>query len=259
MDDERIPDPPVKPLPGDCCGSGCTPCVLDVAHWRRTESQKSPKCVGKAALQPGHYKTFRIMKVDRITECVYKYTFELLPDESIGLGAGQHAMLRVWEKEGVAITRPYTPISPLAQLGSFEVLIKVYEDGRLTQRLKEWDVGTTADWRGPLGTFTYTPNTYERVGMLGCGTGIAPLVQLARSIVDNENDITFVHMLYCCRTQHDILMKEELDRLASFWNFTVLYALSASSKEELAQDPGLVKYGDRVHFGRIGQMEVASS
>eukprot|EP00731_Ephydatia_muelleri_P015527 Em0008g1247a len=256
MDDERIPDPPVKPLPGDCCGSGCTPCVLDVyqkelalwqslcnmtpqerAHWRRTESQKSPKCV----------------------ECVYKYTFELLPDESIGLGAGQHAMLRVWEKEGVAITRPYTPISPLAQLGSFEVLIKVYEDGRLTQRLKEWDVGTTADWRGAIGHLHLHTQHVRRVGMLGCGTGIAPLVQLARSIVDNENDITFVHMLYCCRTQHDILMKEELDRLASFWNFTVLYALSASSKEELAQDPGLVKYGDRVHFGRIGQMEVASS
>lgn len=145
MDDERLPDPPAKPLPGDCCGNGCTPCVLDIyqkelaqwqtlcnmtpqerADWRRSESQKSsPKCVGKAALHPGKYKTFRITKADRVTECVYKYTFGLQPDEFLGLKAGQHAMLRLWEEEGVAITRPYTPISPLAQLGSFEVLIKV--------------------------------------------------------------------------------------------------------------------------------------
>lgn len=94
--------------------------------------------------------------------------------------------------------------------------------------------------------------------MLGCGTGIAPLVQMARCIVDNEADNTFVHLLYCCRTQHDILMKDELDRLASFWNFTVLYALSACTKEKLTVDPGFVKYGDRVQFGRIGQEEMAS-
>jgi len=25
-----LPDPPEKPLPGECCGSGCQPCVLDV-------------------------------------------------------------------------------------------------------------------------------------------------------------------------------------------------------------------------------------
>ena len=148
----------------------------------------------------------------------------------------------------------------------------------MTQRLKEWDVGTTAEWRGPLGDFTYTPNRvllayssilpcsmtavfslqYDRVGMLACGTGIAPLLQVARSIVDNDEDNTFVHLLYCCRTQHDILMKDELDRLASFWNFSVLYALSSCTKENLLQDPGLVKYGDKIHRGRVGQTEVVS-
>lgn len=25
-----LPDPPEEPLPGECCGSGCQPCVLDV-------------------------------------------------------------------------------------------------------------------------------------------------------------------------------------------------------------------------------------
>eukprot|EP00731_Ephydatia_muelleri_P038110 Em0657g2a len=215
------------------------------AHWRRTESQKSPKCVGKAALQPGHYKTFRIMKVDRITECVYKYTFELLPDESIGLGAGQHAMLRVWEKEGVAITRPYTPISPLAQLGSLKSSLR---NGTLEPQQTE----------GAIGHLHLHTQHVRKGWHAGVRHWPCPLVQLARSIVDNENDITFVHMLYCCRTQHDILMKEELDRLASFWNFTVLYALSASSKEEAGTRPWTCAIRRQSSFGRIGQMEVAS-
>ena len=94
--------------------------------------------------------------------------------------------------------------------------------------------------------------------MLACGTGIAPLLQLARSIVDNESDNTFVRLLYCCRTQRDVLVKDELTRLASYWNFSVLFALSSCTEEQLVSDPGLIKYGDRVHHGRIGEEEVAS-
>ncbi|XP_010263851.1 PREDICTED: uncharacterized protein LOC104602013 [Nelumbo nucifera] len=29
---EKIPSPPEKPLPGDCCGSGCVRCVWDVYY-----------------------------------------------------------------------------------------------------------------------------------------------------------------------------------------------------------------------------------
>ena len=36
---------------------------------------------------------------------------------------------------------------------------QIYEDGRMGAHLKEWVVGATAEWRGPLGDFSYTPNT----------------------------------------------------------------------------------------------------
>ncbi|PSS36527.1 UPF0651 protein like [Actinidia chinensis var. chinensis] len=29
---EKLPPPPEKPLPGDCCGSGCVRCVWDVYY-----------------------------------------------------------------------------------------------------------------------------------------------------------------------------------------------------------------------------------
>jgi len=26
---DQIPEPPIKPLPEECCGSGCVPCIYD--------------------------------------------------------------------------------------------------------------------------------------------------------------------------------------------------------------------------------------
>ena len=87
--------------------------------------------------------------------------------------------------------------------------------------------------------------------MLACGTGIAPMVQVAHAIVDNEDENTFVRCLYACRTQHDVLLKPQLDHFRTYWNFNVTYALSHTSPESVAESPGKLAYGDRVHYGRI--------
>ena len=107
--------------------------------------------------------------------------------------------------------------------------------------------------------------------MLACGTGIAPMVQVIRSatpifppacasltvchtprqIVENEDDDTRVHLVYGCKTQHTILQKEFLDECKQFWNFSVLYSLSNCTVQEVQEHKGLLKYQDKVHYGRI--------
>lgn len=89
--------------------------------------------------------------------------------------------------------------------------------------------------------------------MLACGTGIAPMVQIARAAVENEEEETVVRCLYACKTQHQILVKQELNAFAEFWNFTILYALSRSSPESVASNPGMLSYGDKVEYGRISK------
>nr|XP_043616651.1 uncharacterized protein LOC122588577 [Erigeron canadensis] len=37
---EKLPEPPEKPLPGDCCGSGCVRCVWDVYYEELDEYNK---------------------------------------------------------------------------------------------------------------------------------------------------------------------------------------------------------------------------
>lgn len=87
--------------------------------------------------------------------------------------------------------------------------------------------------------------------MLACGTGIAPMVQVARAIVENEDEETVLRCIYACRTQQDILLKDQLDQFKTFWNFRITYALSNSTAESLLSNPGRIRYGDEVYHGRI--------
>lgn len=89
--------------------------------------------------------------------------------------------------------------------------------------------------------------------MLACGTGIAPMVNVARAVVNNKEEDTIIHCIYACRTQHDILLKEQLCHFKSYWNFRLTYALSRSSAKSLSTDAGKVGYGDQVYHGRINE------
>ena len=82
------------------------------------------------------------------------------------------------------------------------------------------------------------------------------MIQVIRAVVENEDEETFVHLVYGCRMQNDILLKDELDQFASYWNFTVLYSLSRTSQSSLTSHPGSIKYADKVHIGRIDRQLV---
>ena len=70
---------------------------------------------------------------------------------------------------------------------------------------------------------------YRRIGMLAAGTGIAPMLQVIQDIVTNEDDETFIQLVYSSQTYDDILMKDTLDEFKAYWNFSVLYVLSQVS------------------------------
>lgn len=278
--EDFLPARPEEPLQSDCCGNGCTPCVVDLyqeelekwqtlsgmtleerVRWLKKQEEAGRSAADSTsvlkALSQTECREFTLEDVVRLTRDSNIFTFSLPPNHSLGLQVGQHIVLRVYSN-GETVSRQYTPISTFDQQGSFSVLIKCYDDGKMSQFVREWRVGNAALWKGPFGGFPYSQNKYERIGLLACGTGIAPMVQLIRTVVENEKENTFVHLVYSCRTQHDILMKTELEHFALFWNFTALYVLTRSSEESVRSDAGCVRYGDKIHFGRIDQELVCS-
>uniref|UniRef100_A0A8C5VUW4 NADH-cytochrome b5 reductase-like n=1 Tax=Microcebus murinus TaxID=30608 RepID=A0A8C5VUW4_MICMU len=160
---------PVEPLPSQCCGGGCSPCVFDLYHrdlarWEAARAsndrsllsgQKSQSCPSK--LSPETFLAFHISAMDKLTKDTYCVRFALPGNSQLSLQPGQHLILR-GVVDDLEIQRAYTPISPANTEGYFEVLIKCYQTGLMSRYVESWRVGDTAFWRGPFGSFLYKPN-----------------------------------------------------------------------------------------------------
>jgi cytochrome-b5 reductase len=82
--------------------------------------------------------------------------------------------------------------------------------------------------KGPKGRFHYKPNQVRAFGMIAGGTGITPMYQVARAILENPEDKTKIYLIYANVTYDDILLKEDLDRFATDYpdQFKVYYVLN---------------------------------
>ena len=255
-----LPPRPTAPLPSDCCGTGCCPCVHDIyqedlEEWKKTckKIKRGHSCDSSSVdvISKSVYKSFEIVKVDKISNDSFIYTFDLGSNCSLGLSVGQHIILKQERENGSSITRQYTPISDLDEIGSFKILIKIYDSGKMTQIVKKWKVGDKIPWRGPFGSFKYMPGQYKRILLLAAGTGITPLYQIIKYVIHN-GDETWLKLFYSSKSFDDILLRAELLELTTFWNFTMTHFLS---QEKHIQDK---KYSEVVYLSRISREVIKS-
>lgn len=255
--EDLLPPKPQAPQPRDCCGSGCCPCVHDIyeedlRRWKkqckriREGGQEVPV---EGAVQQDKWKDFEIVKIKEISPNCFCYTFKLQEGQSLGLKIGQHVIVKQKKNERNVI-RQYTPISDISERGSFDVFIKIYPNGKITQLIKNWKVGDNIPWRGPFGNFSYKTNSYKRVLMLAAGTGIAPMYQIIKAIVDNDQDETFIKLFYSSKSISNILLREELLTLCQFWNFTMTHYLSEEDNSQMK------KYNETVLFRKLTKDDI---
>lgn len=160
------------------------------------------------------------------------FTFKLQHDEQIlGLPIGQHLMMRLRDPvTREAIIRSYTPISEQSAKGCLELLVKVYFDtkerkgGKMTKAIDALPIGHSIDFKGPIGKFEYlgrgkcsingTERTVRRFFMICGGSGVTPIYQVFRAVMQDKEDPTYCVILYGNRLVEDILCREDLDRFA---------------------------------------------
>jgi cytochrome-b5 reductase len=142
----------------------------------------------------------------------------------LGLPIGQHISIcaQIDDKE---ISRSYTPITSDDDRGYFDLMIKVitillradfqsYPNGNISRAMAALVPGVTIKVKGPKGQMVYKPNMVREIGMLAGGTGITPMLQIVRAILKNPEDKTRVTLIYANVTTADILLKEDLEKLA---------------------------------------------
>ncbi|ERF70802.1 hypothetical protein EPUS_08989 [Endocarpon pusillum Z07020] len=179
------------------------------------------------ALAPTEYRRFKLRHEEELSAGIFRFVFALPTKHAIlGLPTGQHVAI-AGTVDDHTVVRSYTPISNNRDLGRLELLIRVYPDGHMGIYLKGLDIGDEADIRGPKGAMRYRKGMSRAIGMVGGGTGITPLFQLVRAICEDPTDGTRVSLVYCNRSEKDILLREKLDRFAKKSNgsFEVYYVL----------------------------------
>lgn len=170
--------------------------------------------------------------------------------QSLGLPIGQHLMIKVLDpatKE--VIIRSYTPISNTSMEGKMELLVKIYfqsdtiPGGKMTMVLNQLSLGAEIDCKGPTGRFEYLGNGRVLISgkerkvrsfkMICGGTGITPIFQVLRAVMQDPQDPTTCVVLDGNRLEEDILCRAELDAYvaAESRKCTLVHTLTKGSED----------------------------
>ncbi|CEQ42493.1 SPOSA6832_04325, partial [Sporobolomyces salmonicolor] len=195
------------------------------------------------------WKSAKLVEISYVNHDSRLYRFALEhPEQPLGLPTGQHVYARLRRKmspedaehrgedkvpvEGELVQRAYTPVSMSNAKGFLDLLIKVRpffyflfhatkrkltsfplsqvyfrtpafpEGGKMTLGFEELQVGDVVEFKGPLGSFEWL--------------GITPIIQVLRGVIyDKEDTSTKLYVLNANKTQADILLRAELEALAT--------------------------------------------
>jgi len=182
----------------------------------------------------------KLIEKEVVSHDTRRFRFELpSPDHVLGLPIGQHVFLSA-RVNGELVVRAYTPVSSDDDKGFMDLVVKIYfknvhpkfpDGGKMSQHLESLQIGDTIDVRGPNGLLVYqgrglfevrpdkkSPPESRRaknIGMIAGGTGITPMLQIIRHIFKDPEDRTNVWLIFANQTEQDILLRNELDEIAS--------------------------------------------
>jgi ferredoxin-NADP reductase len=156
-----------------------------------------------------------------------------------GHRAGQHVDIRLTAEDGYQAQRSYS-IASASEQGSLELTVERIDDGEVSPYLTdEARPGDVLEVRGPIGGyFVWDPDPGGDVFLAGGGSGVVPLMAMARQRASGGDDVRTT-LLYSARTWDDVIYRDELARLEGD-GFDVTYTLTRE------QPDGWTGYSRRV-------------
>lgn len=204
----------------------------------------------RAALKKDEFQEFPLIQKIVLSKDSALFRFGLPnPTDVLGLPIGQHIQIAA-EIEGKNVMHSYTPTSlDQDSKGFFDLLIKVYPNGKLSSHIDSLKLGDTIKVKGPKGFYNYEPNMLNHICMVAGGTGITPMYQLIKAIFTNPNDKTKVTLLYGSVSEDDILLRAELDEFAkNNENFNLIYFLDKAPEDWTGKTGYITKDALAEHF-----------
>lgn len=199
-------------------------------------------------LHSRHWTKAPLLRKISISSDTRVFTFGLEHSKQIlGLPTGKHLMMKTndpFSKNNEAVIRAYTPLSLGTKEGTMDILIKIYPEttsrpgGKMTMALDRLPIGSTVDFKGPTGRFEYLGGGTVLINedrrqinsfrMICGGSGITPIFQVLRAVMQDAEDPTKCIVLAGNRREEDILCRAEMDAFAAGpgGKLTVVHTLS---------------------------------
>lgn len=171
---------------------------------------------GAPAKDALHGPTTRTLRVDQVVRETKDAISMVLVDPAgapIAFEAGQFFTIirKVGDK---TVKRAYSASSPANASGEVRLTVKKIPDGLVsTDLVDNLKAGDLIEVAGPSGNFTL-PGGRKRVVLLGGGSGITPLMSIARSHLASDPALK-IDLVYGSRSEPDIIFKDALAELAA--------------------------------------------
>lgn len=158
------------------------------------------------------------------------FRFGYTHEGGIQFPIGSHVSLKA-VKNGQPVFRNYTPVGPYAEVTRedqqekryFDILIKLYDEGQMSQCLKDLTVGDKSlHFSAPTGNFDYSRQILSlqrqssgegvttRIGMIAAGTGITPMMGVAEGFMKDPEQRGHITLLFANQKEQDILFREAM-------------------------------------------------
>jgi ferredoxin-NADP reductase len=155
-------------------------------------------------------------------------SFRFPKPESLSYKPGQFLLMTV-KSAGQELTKPFSISSSPTEKGHIEFTKKL-TDSEFSTALNALKAGDWARIDAPYGNFTFT-GEHERICLLAGGIGITPFRSICKYAVDMRLNAK-ITLLYGCRTENDIVFKNELEEMAKQnQNLKAMLILNEASSE----------------------------
>ena len=127
------------------------------------------------------------------------------------------------------LTHPFSVSSSPTENGYIEFTKKL-TNSEYSNTLRTLKPGDWARIDAPYGNFTFT-GEHERICLLAGGIGITPFRSICKYAADRRLNAK-ITLLYGCRTENDIVFKNELEQMAQLnQNLRVIFVLNEANSE----------------------------
>lgn len=254
----------------DCCGNGCTNCILD----------NQPKPSQQALLSGKRnvilsYARFKMLSSEmhngdaqlRLLHFVYVPSDDEENDSILDIPPGYHVMLRA-EVAGHAapLLRPYSPYWTDFVAKEFKILVKLQPGGPMSDYLAALEPSQVLNFRGPIGNYVHNSSSPKSIYIIAQGVAIAPTLPIVAQVLANEDDMSCIRHLICVNDLQHVYFRDRLLEFAQYWNYrSCLYlahqkcgCVAANCDELCVHLKKKLRYNETARRLRLDAMQLAA-